>query len=471
MAKSFLGMLLALAACAPIYVRETAVDTAIASRLDRDIVADSVAYTAAARVHGDVIALELSQAERCAEIETPRAHRVTRVERHLDARVMSTIWVIGGLFSFAGVYGYVDADRIATTQNQSGMGMMTTPGDVRNAGIVGMAIGGMALLAIAGNHLRAIDSQRDDGAVSGPPVRRDYACNQHSTAGTRVALDLGDATLRGDTDDVGRVEFALTDVPLAAFPRRGPLGVVIDGRRARVDLADNELAELRRTIQANPASRLARDLQALCDAGIAEADAMLSGAPRRDRLAGAAAALQHAAAQCTAPAQVARVNALSAQFGQRQKALDDEEALAARQRGEPRDGLEERRVPVPPQATPGLLTAACGGNNAYKVTVGYLVCMAPMANDICANATEAGLRYIGHRIVAGLGLGLLPRAAADAAVDTGAALAAPYIGDVCRRMLAAQELPAAPAQGMIPCLLAARQPSWIAPQCRALGHN
>lgn len=471
MAKPFLGVLLALGACAPIHVRETAVDTTIASLLLRETVADSVAYTAAARVRGDVLALELSQAERCAEIETPRAHRVTRVERHLDARVMSSISVIGGLFSFAGVYGYVDADRIAATQNQSGMGRMTTPDEVRNAGIVGMAIGGMALLAIAGNHLRALDGQRDDGAISGPPVRREYACHQHPTAGTRVALDLGDATLRGDTDDFGRVDFALTDVPLAAFPRRGPLGVVIDGRRARVDLADNELAELRRTLEANPASRLARDLRALCDASIAEADVILSGAPGRDRIARAAEALQHAAAQCTASGQVARVNALSTRLGERRKELDDEEALAARQRGEALDELKARQVPVPPQATAGLLPATCGGSGAYKVTVGFLVCMAPLANDICANATEAGLRYIGHRLVAGLHLRPLPRAVADAAVDWGASQAAPYVGDACSRLVAAQQLPAAPAQGLIPCLFAARTPSWIAPQCRAPGHN
>lgn len=469
MAKSFLGVLLALGACAPIHVRETAVDTAIVSLLQRDTVANSVAYTAAARVHGDVLALELSQAERCAEIETPRAHRVTRIERHVDPRAMSGLWVIGGLFSFAGVYGYVDADRIAATQNQSGMGMMTTPGEVRNAGIVGMAIGGMALLAIAGNHLRAIDGQRDDGAVSGPPVRREYACNQHPTAGTRVALDLGDATLRGDTDDFGRVEFALTDVPLAAFPRRGPLGVVIDGRRARVDLADNELAELWRTLEANPASRLARDLRAVCDASLAEADVMVSGAPGRDQIARAAEALQHAAAQCTAPGQVARVSALRTRLGQRQKELDDAEAQAARQRAEALDDQEARQVPVPPPATAGLLAATCGGSDAYKVTVGLLVCMAPLASDICADATEAGLRYIGHRLVAGLRLAQLPRAVADKAVDWGASQAAPYVGDACARLVAAQQLPAAPARDLISCLFAARRPSWIAPQCRALG--
>ena len=256
-------MLISLTACAPA-VHDYPSDTALPSLLRSETVAGVVTYSAVPELSGDTLTLAISEADRCSEIETPRKHRVTHVERKVNNTFVRAYWVVGVLFACTGIGTYFDADDIAAMRNQQSMsGMMTTPNHVRTTGIVEMTVGGLALAMAIGSYVRAIDSERDDGVIAGAPLRKEHACNPRPSRDTPALLDLGVQTLRRETDEQGQVRFALTSVSSQAVPQRGrPLSVVIGTSRIKIELADSELAELRRALETNPASQLAKELAA-----------------------------------------------------------------------------------------------------------------------------------------------------------------------------------------------------------------
>ena len=262
MRKSVLGVLVWLAACVPIHTKEIATNTALESIFRHETIENPVTYAAQPSLQGDSLLLTIAAAERCVDIETPRNHRTTHIERHTDLRYMTGLWVIGTLFSFVGVTSYLDPEAAAERQTRAGT--MTTPEEARQGGIVLMATGGLAIGAAVINHLRATDSRRDDGVVSGPPIRKEYSCHQRPARDTRVVLELANGMSRsGTTNQDGVVAFPMSDVPGLSLPlRRQTFTLAIGGTRIGLQLADNEVEALWSSLAANPQSRLARDRQA-----------------------------------------------------------------------------------------------------------------------------------------------------------------------------------------------------------------
>jgi hypothetical protein len=317
------------AACAPAYVHESVDERVHDSATRHESVPDAVDYRIAPSVRGDSLVLAITRAERCADIEIAHAHRTTHTERELDRKAAITFWVIGGVLGLVGIPTYFDADHLARTQNEQAtdMSMMTTPGEVRRAGVALMTIGAAALALAGATHLRAIDSDRDDGVITRDPVRKEYACRERAASGVGFTVLLDSAALSGQTDGTGRAELALTDVADAAVPRAGTaIGVAIGSVKATVALAGNEAAQLEQALASNPMSRLAKDR---CAATFGRLAAALARKPGRGEVIEVDKQLKQVKSRCHTPDAEARVSELRAFVTRRALEIFDEERRGA----------------------------------------------------------------------------------------------------------------------------------------------
>jgi hypothetical protein len=398
MAKFVLGALLSLAACASIEKKESSIDTLLFSQQRTDLIANSTTYTAVPSVDGEGLVLTISQADRCTRIETLHSRRTTHVERHADRTTMSALSVFTTVFGFAGVYGYLNADSIAQMQTQSSM--PETPAQVRTGSIVAMAIAGVSLLVMATDVVRARDTDRDDGIITAEVPRDAEPCNGRPTGATRVVLDLGSTTLTDTTDGDGRVAFSLTDVPSTAIPQtRQPFGVVIDRARVNVELADDEVKQLRGALADDPRSGWAKD----CDRFFHQADAILSRSAEQSAVTKLTAQLQDIVQLCTSYSQQDQARALAAALQARRAELERE--AQQRDRDQPPHGAPDQSHD--PAQGDQLLGWACAGNStAKRIAYGAVACVSAHAGSICQKITRSGFKAVEKQIAKGNGLAM-----------------------------------------------------------------
>ncbi len=258
--------------CAPVYVRETATETALSSTLGHEGVAGSTRYSASASVDGEQISVVVDQEDRCVDSTTPRSHRVTSVTRTSDPAVTRTTWAIAAVATGLGIYSYSNADSLAAQSSA-----MTNPDAYREGG-AGLAIIGIAAVAVAiADAARSTDYERDDGVILGQTRRVELACEQRKSTNEPVVLLLPKShSVSGRLDALGNVAFALMDIPAAGLPdEREPLTVMIGKARIDVRLALSQVAEIRSALLSNPRSRVASDALGLrrsqCSAAVSNA--------------------------------------------------------------------------------------------------------------------------------------------------------------------------------------------------------
>lgn len=331
------SLLALLVACAPILRSDVIDDRPLAPEVARSAIEGSRVYRAEARAVGDLVVVRLERAGRCAVVTTPRVRRTRHVVRRTEGAYMKSAWTIAALGVLTGTFAYLDAEGLAERANADDPTQMATPEGYRAMGLVLFGVGAVATVAALGSELRARDSVEDGGVVTGAPVREERACGVQPVAAARVTLVAGDDRVDGVTDGEGRVELPLT----AAWSEAGVVALahaalLVAGERVEVALGEQDRAAIAEALEANPASRLAREREearvkeaaARCARGIEELGGRLDGTIDRIEATIVETALAATAAAC---GEDARVEGLRARFAAALEALEVREREDARE--------------------------------------------------------------------------------------------------------------------------------------------
>jgi hypothetical protein len=287
---------LAFGACATIHSVESTTDTPIAPSIEHEVEAGSLRYeVASAAVRGYELDLVVQRSESCATVTTPRVHRRRHVDREVDATASRATWGIALGALGAGVYGYVDAERVAA-QAMDG----TTEAQVREYAAALVAVALIATVVGTIDAVRAKDVELDDGVIDGRPARERARCLQGPVSDAEVRLELAhDHVVVARTDARGAASLSFLEVPEAGLADADTrVALVVDGQPARFAGFDaSERALVREHLLGEPRSRLAAEMRekrrAACQRGL---DAARASAP--EELASAQASWSAARSAC-----------------------------------------------------------------------------------------------------------------------------------------------------------------------------
>jgi hypothetical protein len=254
--------------CASITTNTTYTEQAVRRHSKVTPLEDSTRYIAKATVKGDAVLLSLTSEQQCEVAITPIFHKYAHHERTVadtpggTALQPASLAIYGLVLGAAGLYGYADADSLAS-QSTDG----TTATDYRNSGLTITGIGAVLLVVAGIDALRLVDDDEDLGEVKHEREVSQEACKRHPVSGQRVVLALRHAREKSGewragelTDDDGNVSIGLAELPESAFhDDQLELVANVEDGEANVLLSEAATTRLMEALVSNPQSRISRD--------------------------------------------------------------------------------------------------------------------------------------------------------------------------------------------------------------------
>lgn len=266
--------LILMAGCASIHTTESITDVPLDPSVSRGIRKESLQHEVTADIEGYTIELAVVQSETCWVTTTARSHRTRHVRRVAEASTSRTIWGIAVTSLAGGIYAYADAERLSADASAS----LTAP-EYRQAGTGLFVLGAAAAIVGLIDQARASDSEVDDGVIDGVIGKDEHTCRRRKTRQRAVSLVLtnGDR-LEGVLDEQGVATLSFLPIPEEGAATDGPMFLLVDNARLRVDLTPDERKALHDALLSNPRSRVALDVlekrRATCATAVASARAM-----------------------------------------------------------------------------------------------------------------------------------------------------------------------------------------------------
>lgn len=268
---------LVLTSCVKINTRTEYAEVFVEEQTSVHPVAGSVEYQPTASIHGTTLTVVLRQQERCKTTKTPvyrkTAHHAREPEGNSLFRPLYVALYGAGAIALGGAL-YLAPEENSNTASDSGQAT-----DNRSAGLAIGAVG-VGLLALAGiDQFRLRDTDQDLGLVEHDATVSEASCRDHAVANRKVQLSGGADVnwhVSGTTDENGRIQFALADIPEVVLANT-PLGLALHIDRTSVPLAlpDSAAAELLVALSNDQSSRVVRDRHAkataTCDASVSAA--------------------------------------------------------------------------------------------------------------------------------------------------------------------------------------------------------
>ncbi len=262
------------AGCASIQTTESITELPLDSSVSRGIRNDSLVYEVTAAVEGHTIEIVVEQSETCWVTTTARSHRTRYIGRVAETRSSRTIWGVAVAGLVGGVYAYADADRLSADASAR----LTAP-EYRQVGAGLFVLGAAAATVGLIDQVRASDSEIDDGVIDGAVETDEHTCRRRKTRQRGVSLLLpNEDRIEGVLDDRGVATLSFLAVPEEGAATDGPIHLLIDDVRLRVELTADEREALHDALRSNPRSRIALDIlekrRTTCATAVASARAI-----------------------------------------------------------------------------------------------------------------------------------------------------------------------------------------------------
>jgi hypothetical protein len=271
-------------ACVTIESSTTYSHTLLTRRTSVTTNPNSTSYTAATQIEGHDLLVALRSEESCRTSVVP----IYRKEAHITRRptadpvgralAPTTTLIAGLVLGGAGIYSYLDADRLAMMSGQSSQ---RTPGDYRNAGLASATIGAGLLVISLVDSIRLRNTTEFVGDVDGEADLRNDPCHARIFKNTRVAATAARLAwqVQSTSDGNGEVRLDLHDLPEEAFASAElQLALHLDNAVIPLEVTAEAARQLLAALVADGTSQVSRDRDAraaaLCAEHIAAASAV-----------------------------------------------------------------------------------------------------------------------------------------------------------------------------------------------------
>lgn len=234
-------------------------DELVRTERSKEVVRGSRRYQAATAIEGTALKVTLSKEELCETRETPVLHRHAHIERVARPSPLAYILPGIGLLGLGAAVAF-GGDYLAL---QAGLDAQPPITYQITGGIIGT--GGLSLVIVGAVHgLRALDSHKDLGEIAGTPVSRRFSCNAGPVQAQPVAVRLGEGDeITSVSDEAGAVRLSFADTPIQDVPRIGSKASIrIQKSLFNLDLPNEDVVQLRRTLESSPNTRASKELAA-----------------------------------------------------------------------------------------------------------------------------------------------------------------------------------------------------------------